>query len=78
MSGVQLTGPRCPEPLARIVRVPDVEITNLRSFGRADADDAAGRRFPGPAGADGKSEFFYSHSERLLNGSVDSSVDGQR
>jgi hypothetical protein len=52
MCGLELTCARCPEPFARVVLIPDVEIANLRPFGRHDAEHLPGAHLPGKAGAD--------------------------
>src|SRR5580704_71746 len=49
---LELAGARSPQPLARIVEIPQVEIADLRALDRDDAKDMARRHFPGPAGAD--------------------------
>ena len=51
---MQLFGARSPEALAGILQVPDVEVTNLGSLGRGDADDGLGRTGDGSPATDGK------------------------
>ncbi len=53
MRRVQLARARRPESFARVVRVPDVQVADLRAFGRRYAADVALWHGPGKAGADG-------------------------
>lgn len=68
----------CPESLAGVGGVPDVEITDLRSFGRADADDATGFASPSPTGANREGKFFGENAFGSLNGGVELFVDDER
>ncbi len=56
MSCVKLPGARGPEALARVVKIPDVEVADLWAFGRGNAAEVACGNFPGAAGADGEDE----------------------
>ena len=49
---LDLPRPRRPEPLARIVEVPQVEVAHLRAFDRQQADDGAGSHGPRVAAPD--------------------------
>src|SRR6266851_54225 len=57
--GLELAGARGPQPLARIVEIPQVEVADLRSLDRDDAKDVARRHFPGPASTDRDDEGFH-------------------
>ena len=57
MRRVQLPRPRRPEALARrVLRVPEIEIADLRALGRAQAEDRALGHAPGGAAARGDGE----------------------
>jgi len=47
MAGLQLSSARCPESLAWVGQIPDVEVADLGALGCGEADDAAGGDFPG-------------------------------
>src|SRR5262249_52087113 len=48
---VQLLGTSCPEPLAWVVQMPEIQVTNLRpghGYNAADVSGPDGPRFPRP------------------------------
>jgi hypothetical protein len=52
MSAVQLLRPGCPEPLARVVEIPGVEVDHLRPLNRDDSTDLPGHDGPRMARSD--------------------------
>lgn len=64
-----------PEAFARIVEVPDVEVTYLGAFWRAYSDNTAGFCGPGAAGADWESGLGHKFAWRGLDLGVDLFVD---
>lgn len=73
MACVQLSRARRPEAFPWVGGVPDIEVADLRAFWGGDADDGAGGREPGAAGARGESEFCGC---RLSAGGGDAVVEG--
>jgi hypothetical protein len=59
-----------------IIRVPDVQIPDLRPLGGGNPDDGSGRAFPGAAGADGDREGLEGGARGLLDAGVEGFVDG--
>jgi len=51
MAALQLPSSRSPEAFARVLEVPEVEVTNLRSFRCGETKDVPGRNAPSVAGA---------------------------
>jgi hypothetical protein len=59
VAAMQLPCPSSPEALTRVMRVPDVQITDLRPFGRQDTAHTASRNGPGAPGTDREYEAVY-------------------
>jgi len=77
MAPLQLPRPGRPEPFPRILRVPHVQVADLRAFGRRQPEDAGGGDVEGVAGAGGDGEGFEGGAGAGLgDAGVEGGVDG--
>lgn len=77
MRSMQLPRPARPKPLPRIVSIPKIQIPDLRSLWRGEADYAAFWSVPRLAGTDGEDESFCACSVCACEGAVEVFVWGE-
>lgn len=78
---MQLSRPSRPKFLSRIIRIPNIQIPDLRALGRGNSNDFSRRNFPRPPGPDRESEGLAEAAWRGGDGAVEGAVgveDGAR
>src|SRR5439155_2215711 len=76
---LELTGARSPEPLARILQIPRVEVAHLRSLERDDATQLALLHGPRAARADRHGDLLRQRAPgRLAEAAIERAIDGDQ